>query len=156
MTLVEPRVSTECSRRTMALCFAIWLTPSPRPTANSLFGVTFTNGLFVAVGSDFSLYQRELGLADARKEKPQEIVDLVIVVDDASKDATLAKAATLDRVVTHAHARNMGYGANQKTCYRLALEHGAEERRPRNAADTGLCERRHIGEIRRAFLGSDR
>ena len=56
----------------------------------------------------------------------QEVVDLVIVVDDASQDATLAKAAALEKVVTHAHPHNLGYGANQKTCYRLALEHGAD------------------------------
>jgi len=54
------------------------------------------------------------------------IVDLVIVVDDASKDETLAKARVLDKVIAHAHPRNRGYGANQKTCYRLALEHGAD------------------------------
>jgi glycosyltransferase involved in cell wall biosynthesis len=56
----------------------------------------------------------------------QEVVDLVIVVDDASQDATLALAATLEKVVAHAHPRNLGYGANQKTCYRLALDHGAD------------------------------
>jgi glycosyltransferase involved in cell wall biosynthesis len=53
-------------------------------------------------------------------------VDLVIVVDDASQDETLEKARHLDRVVTHAHPRNRGYGANQKTCYQLALDHGAD------------------------------
>jgi glycosyltransferase involved in cell wall biosynthesis len=53
-------------------------------------------------------------------------VDLVIVVDDASKDRTLEAAGRLDRVVVHAHETNRGYGANQKTCYRLALEHGAD------------------------------
>jgi len=58
--------------------------------------------------------------------KDQEVVDLIIVVDDASKDGTLALARTLDRVVVHAHPANRGYGANQKTCYRLALEHGAD------------------------------
>ena len=56
----------------------------------------------------------------------QEIVDLVIVVDDASRDDTLSVARTLPKVVTHAHKANRGYGANQKTCYRLALEHGAD------------------------------
>jgi glycosyltransferase involved in cell wall biosynthesis len=55
----------------------------------------------------------------------QEIVDLVIVVDDASDDATLSLARDLDKVMTHAHASNRGYGANQKTCYRLALDQGA-------------------------------
>ena len=47
----------------------------------------------------------------------QEIVDLVIVVDDASHDDTLSVARTLPKVVTHGHAANRGYGANQKTCY---------------------------------------
>src|SRR5512140_2151134 len=53
-------------------------------------------------------------------------VDLVIEVDDASQDETLEMASRLDRAVTHAHEVNRGYGANQKTCYRLALEHGAD------------------------------
>jgi len=61
-----------------------------------------------------------------REVVAQPIVDLVIVVDDASKDATLALARTLDKVVAVAHPQNRGYGANQKTCYRLALEHGAD------------------------------
>jgi glycosyltransferase involved in cell wall biosynthesis len=53
-------------------------------------------------------------------------VDLVIVVDDASQDETLAKARQLHNVVAHAHPVNRGYGANQKTCYQLALDHGAD------------------------------
>ena len=61
-----------------------------------------------------------------REVVEQEVVDLVIVVDDASQDATLALAQTLDNVVAHAHPRNLGYGGNQKTCYRLALDHGAD------------------------------
>lgn len=56
----------------------------------------------------------------------QDVVDLVLVVDDASKDDTLGKAQELDNVVIHRHSKNRGYGANQKTCYRLALEHGAD------------------------------
>ena len=55
-----------------------------------------------------------------------EIVDLVVVVDDASRDHTIAVARTLPKVIAHAHQANRGYGANQKTCYRLALEHGAD------------------------------
>lgn len=55
----------------------------------------------------------------------QEIVDLIILVDDASRDATVALARALPRVKVHVHANNLGYGANQKTCYRLALEAGA-------------------------------
>src|SRR5262249_58395256 len=61
-----------------------------------------------------------------REVLEQEIVDLVIIVDDASKDNTAELARRLDRVVVHVHARNSGYGANQKTCYRLALENGAD------------------------------
>jgi glycosyltransferase involved in cell wall biosynthesis len=55
-----------------------------------------------------------------------EIVDLVIVVDDASQDETVAIARTLDRVQVEVHPINRGYGANQKTCYRLALAAGAD------------------------------
>ena len=61
-----------------------------------------------------------------REVLDQEIVDLVIVVDDASKDKTVELARRLDRVLVHVHAKNSGYGANQKTCYRLALDHGAD------------------------------
>src|SRR5436190_22083280 len=53
------------------------------------------------------------------------IVDLVIVVDDASHDDTVAIARTLDRVQVEVHPVNLGYDANQKTCYRLALAAGA-------------------------------
>src|SRR5689334_14027423 len=53
------------------------------------------------------------------------IVDLVIVVDDASADETVAVARTLPHVRVHVHDQNRGYGANQKTCYRLALDEGA-------------------------------
>ncbi|MHC4418788.1 MAG: glycosyltransferase family 2 protein [Planctomycetota bacterium] len=56
----------------------------------------------------------------------QEIVDAVIVVDDGSDDETVAVAASLPQTVVHTHPKNQGYGANQKTCYRLALEHGGD------------------------------
>jgi glycosyltransferase involved in cell wall biosynthesis len=56
----------------------------------------------------------------------QEVVDLVIVVDDGSRDRTTAVARSLGKVVVRSHPDNLGYGANQKTCYRLALEHGAD------------------------------
>ena len=56
----------------------------------------------------------------------QGIVDLVIVVDDASNDETAAIARTLERVQVEVHPMNRGYGGNQKTCYRLALAAGAD------------------------------
>jgi glycosyltransferase involved in cell wall biosynthesis len=56
----------------------------------------------------------------------QGIVDLVIVVDDASGDETAEIARTLDRVQVEVHPQNRGYGGNQKTCYRLALAAGAD------------------------------
>ena len=56
----------------------------------------------------------------------QDIVDLVIVVDDASQDETAALARGLPQVITYVHPTNRGYGANQKTCYKLALDQGAD------------------------------
>ncbi len=61
-----------------------------------------------------------------REVVAHDIVDLVIVVDDASRDATLRLARTLDKVMAVGHPQNRGYGGNQKTCYRLALEQGAD------------------------------
>jgi glycosyltransferase involved in cell wall biosynthesis len=61
-----------------------------------------------------------------REVLDQGVVDLVIVVDDASRDETVAIARTLPQTVVHVHEHNLGYGGNQKTCYRLALEHGAD------------------------------
>jgi len=56
----------------------------------------------------------------------QDYVDEVIIVDDASHDETVAIARDLPRARLHLHERNRGYGANQKTCYRLALAAGAD------------------------------
>ena len=56
----------------------------------------------------------------------QGIVDMVILVDDASSDNTAKVAAGLPRTKVFIHERNLGYGGNQKTCYRLALEEGAD------------------------------
>ena len=56
----------------------------------------------------------------------QQIVDLVIVVDDASHDETTRIAQSLPQTLVHTHPKNKGYGANQKTCYRLALEQGGD------------------------------
>lgn len=56
----------------------------------------------------------------------QDVVDGFVVVDDASADETLEIARTLPHTEAHVHAQNKGYGANQKTCYRLALDAGAD------------------------------
>ena len=56
---------------------------------------------------------------------PPDVVDDVIVVDDASRDSTVSVAQRLGlQVITH--PRNLGYGMNQKTCYSTALGQGAE------------------------------
>jgi glycosyltransferase involved in cell wall biosynthesis len=56
----------------------------------------------------------------------QDYVDWAIVVDDASHDETAAIARRLERVRVHVHDTNRGYGGNQKSCYRLALEEGGD------------------------------
>jgi len=56
----------------------------------------------------------------------QGIVDLVIIVDDASRDETALIAKTLPNTVVYTHKENLGYGANQKTCYRLAIENDGD------------------------------
>lgn len=56
----------------------------------------------------------------------QEIVDLIILVDDASQDTTVAVARTLPHTEVFIHDQNRGYGGNQKTCYKMALEQGGD------------------------------
>jgi glycosyltransferase involved in cell wall biosynthesis len=56
----------------------------------------------------------------------QAVVDLVVLVDDASGDDTVAIARTLPNTQVVVHPQNRGYGANQKTCYREALLAGAD------------------------------
>jgi glycosyltransferase involved in cell wall biosynthesis len=56
----------------------------------------------------------------------QNVADLVIIVDDASHDDTAAVARKLPHTVVEVHPENRGYGANQKTCYKLAIEQGAD------------------------------
>src|SRR5437762_986554 len=59
------------------------------------------------------------------EELPKDTVNLVILVDDGSTDATLDVARQLGLEI-FVHDRNYGYGANQKTCYAEALRAGAE------------------------------
>jgi glycosyltransferase involved in cell wall biosynthesis len=56
---------------------------------------------------------------------PHEIIDEVLLVDDASGDETVELSRRLG-LTTFIHDRNMGYGRNQKTCYREALKRGAD------------------------------
>ena len=59
------------------------------------------------------------------QEIPLDVVDEVILVDDASRDDTAEKARELG-IHTIIHVENRGYGGNQKTCYREALSKGAD------------------------------
>jgi glycosyltransferase involved in cell wall biosynthesis len=70
-------------------------------------------------------YNAAITLKNTYKEIPQNIVDDIILVDDASSDNTveLAKKLNLKTIV---HSDNKGYGGNQKTCYREALKAGAD------------------------------
>ena len=70
-------------------------------------------------------YNAALTLETTLAEIPMDIVDDVVLVDDASKDETIAVAKKLGIFVV-SHDRNRGYGANQKTCYRHALVRGAD------------------------------
>jgi len=70
-------------------------------------------------------YNAELTLERTYREIPHEIVDSVLLVDDNSTDATTALSQKLG-IRTITHPANRGYGGNQKTCYRAALEEGAD------------------------------
>jgi len=70
-------------------------------------------------------YRAEKTLEACYRAIPWDVVDEVVLVDDASDDATLAVAARLG-IRAHRHPVNRGYGGNQKTCYTLALEAGAD------------------------------
>lgn len=58
--------------------------------------------------------------------RDQGVVDGIILVDDGSKDDTVSVARSLEGIQVHVHDKNKGYGGNQKTCYRLAMEAGAD------------------------------
>jgi len=70
-------------------------------------------------------YNAARTLRQTYTEIPRDIVDDILLVDDASRDETVKIAAELGiRYVVH--DKNQGYGANQKTCYRQALAMGAD------------------------------
>ncbi len=70
-------------------------------------------------------YNAALTLERTVREIPMDLVDEVVVTDDASDDGTVAEALRLG-LRTVVHAENRGYGGNQKTCYREALRLGAD------------------------------
>jgi glycosyltransferase involved in cell wall biosynthesis len=70
-------------------------------------------------------YNAEKTIESTYHEIPFDIVDEVILVDDASKDNTVSVAKQLGiRVIKH--DKNLGYGGNQKTCYNAALQQNAD------------------------------
>ena len=69
-------------------------------------------------------YNAEATLARTLSELDRGLVDEVVLVDDASTDETVALAGLGLEPISH--ERNLGYGGNQKTCYRRALELGAD------------------------------
>ncbi|MFZ2951033.1 MAG: glycosyltransferase family 2 protein [Desulfuromonadaceae bacterium] len=70
-------------------------------------------------------YNAAKTLETTYREIPLEIVDGVVLVDDASRDDTPEVARRLG-ITTIVHERNLGYGGNQKTCYKAALDQGAD------------------------------
>jgi glycosyltransferase involved in cell wall biosynthesis len=81
------------------------------------------NGLKVVVV--MPAYNARKTLRATHDDLPHDIVDTVLLTDDASTDATVALAQELG-IRTLVHPRNRGYGGNQKTCYREALATGAD------------------------------
>lgn len=71
-------------------------------------------------------YNAAKTLRKTYEEIPHEIVDFVILTDDKSSDDTLsvARQLSINHIITHDD--NLGYGANQKSCYDKALSLGAD------------------------------
>jgi GT2 family glycosyltransferase len=70
-------------------------------------------------------YRAAKTLVEVVSDIPQGSADRILLVDDASADATVSVATAL-RLDVIRHRRNLGYGGNQKTCYRQALAMGAD------------------------------
>jgi len=70
-------------------------------------------------------YNAERTLRRTYAEIPTDVVDHVVLVDDKSRDKTAEIARSLE-IRTIVHSRNLGYGGNQKTCYKEAIKLGAD------------------------------
>ncbi|HVB03873.1 MAG TPA: glycosyltransferase family 2 protein [Chitinophagaceae bacterium] len=71
-------------------------------------------------------YNAAMTLERTYREIPFDIVDEVVLVDDASQDNTVMVGDRLGIRHIIRHEKNLGYGGNQKTCYRKALDLGAD------------------------------
>lgn len=87
------------------------------------------DGILMLLGNRIAVvlpaYNAAATLQQTYMEIPHDIVDDVILTDDASTDNTVALSQTLG-ITTLRHDRNRGYGGNQKTCYAEALRRGAD------------------------------
>lgn len=99
-------------------------------------GRSYTKGAFISGAPNFMIHGKKIvvvmpaynaaeTLEQTYNEIPHEVVDEVILVDDASRDDTAAVAERLG-IHTVIHPKNRGYGGNQKTCYTEALKRGAD------------------------------
>ncbi len=87
------------------------------------FAAMYNNQKVVVV---LPAYNAALTLEQTYREIPFPLVDEVVLVDDASRDQTVAVGQQLGIRYIIRHPRNRGYGGNQKTCYAKALELGAD------------------------------
>ncbi|WP_396139834.1 glycosyltransferase family 2 protein [Flavobacterium sp.] len=71
-------------------------------------------------------YNAEKTLLATLNEIPFDLVDDIILVDDCSSDKTIEIAKSFGLKHVYKHDSNLGYGANQKTCYKKAIEHNAD------------------------------
>lgn len=94
------------------------------------FAGIFQAGLYMILNKKIVVvlpaYNAAATLEKTYNEIPFDIVDEVVLVDDASRDNTLEVARKVG--ITHivSHEKNRGYGGNQKSCYQKALELGAD------------------------------
>ena len=71
-------------------------------------------------------YNAERTLQRTYEEIPHDVVDDIVLVDDASQDHTVRVAQQLNIKAIVVHDNNLGYGGNQKTCYKTAVSLGAD------------------------------